>query len=309
MKLINILLEADGKPKAIIMAGGGGAGKTYILNQLGITNLPIINPDKFVEDPESPAYNNLSKATALVNKQAAEFTTDGKSFVWDTTASNPKKVEELVDKGYDVYMVMVYTHPMISYIANFTARDRNIPGSAVFSTWRNVYDLIDRYNQILNGNLSIFVNDRGGKYDKEVQAFNKAAEKGVEGIKDYLKTYNKENEIGGSSFRKPVEIPLDQEELFNTSTQNIEWDRGNYSEDRVVKALFIKQFEKTGKAPDQAAYEKALASYKTKKENDRVREDKVLTDIANMVFDKDFQDKLKHSTPEEIKDNINTFLK
>ena len=40
MKLSQILLEETGKPKALIMAGGAGAGKSYILSKIdtkGIT--------------------------------------------------------------------------------------------------------------------------------------------------------------------------------------------------------------------------------------------------------------------------------
>jgi len=34
MKLSQLILEAKAKPKAVIMAGGAGAGKSYLLNQL-----------------------------------------------------------------------------------------------------------------------------------------------------------------------------------------------------------------------------------------------------------------------------------
>ena len=113
-------------------------GKSYLLTQLGLSSLPQVNPDKYVEDPEHPAYNNLGAGARLADKEAEDLAASGTSFVWDTTASNPKKVQDLKDKGYNIYMVMVYTHPMISYISNFL-RKRKVPGVAVFQTWRNVY--------------------------------------------------------------------------------------------------------------------------------------------------------------------------
>ena len=153
------------------MAGGAGTGKSYLLNQLDLGSLHQVNPDKYVEDPDSPAFNKLTPGVALANKEAEALADEKTSFVWDTTASNASKIQLFLNKGYDVYMVMVYTHPMIAYISNFS-RNRNVPKSAVFSTWNNVYDLIDTYNKMLKGNLSIFVNTRGGEFEKEVKGFD-----------------------------------------------------------------------------------------------------------------------------------------
>ena len=155
IKLLNLITEQTGKPKAIIMAGGAGAGKSFLLNQLQLGSLPLINPDKYIEDPDHPAFNNLGAGARQADKEAEELGAQGTSFVWDTTASNPKKIQDIINSGYDVYMIMVYTHPMISYISNFS-RSRNVPSVAVFSTWRNVYQLIEQYNKMLKGNLSIF---------------------------------------------------------------------------------------------------------------------------------------------------------
>ena len=241
MKLIQILLEAQGKPKVVVMAGGAGAGKSYLLNQLGLESLPQVNPDKYVEDPEHPAFNNLSQGARLADQEAEELSNNKQSFVWDTTASNPKKVQELIDKGYDVYMVMVYTHPMISYISNFE-RKRNIPGSAVFTTWRNVYQLIDQYYKMTDGNMSIFVSDRGGKYEKEVEGFDTASKNGVQGIKDYLQKYNDEHGVGGSTFFQPVEWSQQEEEEFNKEAAGIDWNKENRSEDKAIKQAFLKSY-------------------------------------------------------------------
>ena len=124
IKLSEIILEQTGRPKAIVMAGAAGAGKTYLLQQLNLSSLPQINADKYIEDPDHPAYNNLGAGARLADQEAEEAAEGGTSFVWDTTASNPKKIQSIIDKGYDVYIVMVYTHPMISYISNFS-RKRN----------------------------------------------------------------------------------------------------------------------------------------------------------------------------------------
>ena len=108
IKLLNLITEQTGTPKAIIMAGGAGAGKSFLLNQLQLGSLPLINPDKYIEDPDHPAFNNLGAGARQADKEAEELGEQGTSFVWDTTASNPKKIQGIINSGYDVYMIMVY---------------------------------------------------------------------------------------------------------------------------------------------------------------------------------------------------------
>ena len=307
IKLTDLILERQGRPKVIIMAGGAGAGKSYLLNQLDLKSLPQVNPDKYVEDPQHPAYNNLSQGARLADQEAEDLSNNKETFVWDTTASNPKKVKELKDKGYDIYMVMVYTHPMISYISNFS-RKRNIPSAAVFSTWRNVYQLIADYDKITNGNLSIFVSDRGGKYKNEVDAFNVASKNGPLGIKDYLQKYNEKNGIEGSTFRKPIEMSQQEEEEFLKAVQGIDWDKDSYGEDRAIKDAFLKAYEKNGTGPGADKLKDAVVKYRDRKEKQEQREDEVLENIADMLFSPKFQEKLKHSSPQEIDQKVQSFL-
>ena len=217
IKLLEIIQEQQDQPKAVIMAGGGGAGKSYLLNQLGLDSLQQFNPDKYVEDPDHPYHNKLGPASMQVAKDVAAAASNKESLVWDTTASGAKfmtQLDSMLAAGYGVYMVMVYAHPMISYAANFERTERSLPSVAVFSTWRNAYQLIDHYQEKLKGNLSIFVSDRGGKFSKETAAFDKAAEGGVEGIKEYLKQYNEETGAGKSSFFSPVVMTKEEEEAF-----------------------------------------------------------------------------------------------
>ena len=307
IRLSELILERQSRPKVVIMAGGAGAGKTYLLNQLDLASMPIVNPDKYVEDPDHQAYNNLGAGARLADKEAEDLSIDKKSFVWDTTASNPAKVKDLANKGYDIYMVMVYTHPMISYISNFN-RKRNIPSAAVFSTWRNVYQLINDYNKITKGNLSLFISDRGGKYDKEIEAFNTAAKNGPQGIKDYLQRYNEANGIEGSTFRKPIQLSSQEEEEFLKATKGIDYDKDNYGEDRAIKKAFTDAYKKNGVGPGADKLKDSIKKYRDRKRSADEREEQVLTNIAEMLFSPKFLELLDHSTPKEIDQKVQAFL-
>ncbi len=307
IKLLNLITEQTGRPKAVIMAGGAGAGKSFLLNQLQLGSLPLINPDKYIEDPDHPAFNNLGAGARQADKEAEELGEQGTSFVWDTTASNPKKIQGIINSGYDVYMIMVYTHPMISYISNFS-RSRNVPSVAVFSTWRNVYQLIEQYNKMLKGNLSIFVNTREGKLNKEVEAFNTAAKNGAVGIKDYLKRYNEDNSIEGSSFFKPVEISSEEEVEFNKAVSGISYNKDSRGEDKALKKEFLKSFQANGVGPGEDKLKAALKKYRDSKLKSDERNDAVLDNISEMLFSPTFQELLKHSSVKEIDQKVQAFL-
>ena len=205
MKLTDLIFEADGKPKAVVMAGGGGAGKSTFLKQVD-TNVPVLNPDKYVEGQDM----HLAAASKMVEKEVGEMVDQRKSFIWDTTASNPAKVQGLLEAGYDVMMVMVYTHPIISFISNFQ-RERKIPKIGVLSTWAGSYGLIEQYRKMLGSNFHLVSNTRGGQYDKEIKGFNAAAQKGGEALGDFLESLGMETK---STFSKAVEMGKEDAEAF-----------------------------------------------------------------------------------------------
>ena len=310
IKLSELILEATGGPKAVIMAGGAGAGKTYLLNQLSLDSLEQFNPDKYVEDQDHPYYNNLGAASNQVEKDVNAAADNKTSFVWDTTAAGvrfDKTLSKMLSLGYDIYMVMVYTHPMISYISNFQ-RKRNIPASSTFKTWRNAYQKIGDFNKKLKGNLSIFVNMRDGKFEKEINAFNTAAKNGPTGIKDYLQQYNKKTGAGKSSFFKPVVISDEEEQEFNKASSGIDWDRGNRSEDKAIKTAFLKTYRKIGTGPGADKLKDAVKKYRDKKDKANLENEEILDSIADMLFSPLFQEKLNHSTPAEIDSKVQAFL-
>ena len=311
IKLTSLILEETSRPKAVIMAGGAGAGKSYLLGQLGLQSLTQFNPDKYVEDPDHPYHNKLGPASTQVAKDVAAAAESKTSFVWDTTASGvqfKKGLDNLLSKGYDVYMIMVYTHPMISYISNFSRIERAIPAGPVFSTWRNVYQKIDDYNKLLKGNLSIFINDRGGKYKKEVEEFNTAAKNGINGVKDYLKSYNEKTGAGKSTFFQPVEMSQEEEQEFTKHIGSLDYDKDNRSEDKAVKQAFLKAYRKNGVGPGQDQLKDVVKKYRDRKADQDAKNDAVLDNVIDMIYNPKFQSKLEHSTPKEIDQRVQAFL-
>lgn len=313
LSLIEIITENEASPKAIIMAGGAGAGKSHLRKKLNLSGLALFDPDRYTEDTDHPYYNNLGAASRQVEKDVLA-TAEAKnkiSFIWDTTASGKNfdnHLDNLLSSGYDIYMVMVYTHPMISYASNFK-RKRNVPASAVFQTWRNAYRKIEHFRNKLKGNLSIFVNNRGGGYDKEVQAFNNAAKKGVEGIKSYLKAYNEKTGAGKSTFFKPVEMTREEEQAFEEAVINVDFNRENRSEDKAIKKEFLKSYKKIGSGPGEDKLRDVVKKHREEKVKEEKDNDEVLASIAGMLFNSTFQDLLQHSSVEEIDDKIQNFLR
>ena len=312
IKLANLIFEASQRPKAVVMAGGAGAGKSYLIDKLGLISLPMFNPDKYVEDPQHPYHNNLSAASGQVDKDVQAAAETGKSLVWDTTASNPAKIQNLIDKGYDVYMVMVYTHPMVAFINNFS-RERRVPKTAVFSTWRNVYQLIGKYTDLLGDNFSLFVNLRQDKFGKEIEEFNKAAESGASGVADYLESYIEKTggkEAYGSTFRKAYDLPSeDAKTAFEEENRNIEFDRENESMHKELKKYWFKFYEKNGTGPGDDKMKKKVDTIERGYIRNKEREKEVLVNIADMLTNSEFQQQLKHSSEREIEVKVQKFLK
>ncbi len=206
-------------------------------------------------------------------------------------------------------MVMVYTHPMVSYISNFSRAKRAIPSSAVFSTWRNAYQKIAEYNKLLKGNFSLFANDHGGKFKDEIEGFNTAAKNGTNGVKDYLKAYNERTGAGKSTFFQPIDMSQAEEQEFEKAVSGLDYDKENRSEDKAIKKEFLKYYTKNGVGPGLDQLQKARDKYRDGKADFEKKSDAVLDNIIDMIFEPKFMDKIIHSSPKEIDQKVQAFLK
>lgn len=320
LSLIKILTEQEERetPKLIIMAGAPGAGKTHLLEQLDTKELTQLNPDKYTEDEDHPAYKNLSAAVALTNKEAEKLIEDRKSFVWDTTAANTDKVKGIKKSGYHLYMIMVYTHPMISYIQNF-GRERQLSSDVVINEWVRVYQNIGTYRKLLKGNLSVYVNLREGRFDSQIKAFNSAAQKGPKSLAKFLQDYNEEHSIGSSTYRQDIELDEVQEKVYDIVLKKLfkvlpDFNPENYSENRAVKKVIFDAGTvntQDARATDKLV-KKMVTAVKAKRRESVRRADKVnisYKQIAKMLADKNFREIIATETPSQIQSKINSFLK
>jgi len=179
IKLVDLLKEVQGSPKAIFMAGPAGAGKTFILNKLGITGFTNINVDTDYEellkkeigkqdlssmtpDELSIAGKLMGQARVTTRKKEENAIANSQNIILDATGASSKallkKKEELEAKGYQTFMILIYVSPMTSLKRN-AERSRNLVTGAVLSSWKGVASNIDTYKQAFGDNLVIINND------------------------------------------------------------------------------------------------------------------------------------------------------
>ncbi len=190
IKLLDLLKEAQGKPKAIFLAGPAGSGKTFTSAQLIPKTLTVINVDDtyeellkaaglgmkiadFNQDQLSQAAKLMGQAQKATKEKYAELSGAKKDIIIDGTgaASKPllKKKQELEALGYDTMMVMIWVSPYTSLERN-ASRDRALAPAIVVKTWAGVNANIDGYKQAFGDKFVLINNDPTGKaeYDPAV---------------------------------------------------------------------------------------------------------------------------------------------
>lgn len=222
ISLVQILNEVKGSPKAVIMAGGASVGKSTVLKSIKgqLNGFDDLNPDKYVEDENSPMYGNLGAASSKIKKEDLPNAISNKeNFIFDTTASNPKTIKSLVDQlkdnGYNVMMLMVYAHPIVSFLRNFK-RERKVPAVGVLGTWSKVYNSIEEYKNMFGDNFVLVTSPPSSQEEKEqIEKFQKAQNQGR--LQEYFEELLSTGEYS-SSFRKSDD-GLSPEELAKKEKQ------------------------------------------------------------------------------------------
>jgi hypothetical protein len=319
ISLLEILKEAVNGPKAIILGGGAGAGKSYtIKNLLGDLDeksgvftpkgssmeFKYMNPDVYIEREGMSLGQAMGKF-----KDVFQDTQDKKeNIIWDTTGANLKNtLSQLPD--YDKFMVMVYTHPIISILQN-AKRDRKLPLDAVIKTWNNVYGNIADYKKALGDKFVLVQNIIPG-YEKEVEAFNKAAQGGSETLTKYLEDLVASDEGKfKSSFSKEFNFSSDEiEQAFNTTLPQTSYTK---DDDRILKNVkkeFEKEYNKKGENPGEKVLDKKLKSARnTKARNTKNKEENIKGVVAKLTSP-EFKDIIEPTPSDEVKSKFQNFIK
>jgi len=193
ISLMQILNEAQGEPKAIILAGAPGAGKGYVLKGLDLGGLKIMNIDNIFINKLKQANVTLdlknatpeerseqAKAMAASNKEfkgELQNVIAGKeSFILDGTAASYKQTAELKQQleeaGYKVAMLYVYTDLERSLKQNQDrfdksgGEDRSLAPAIVMRTWKSVTDNLNPYFDLFSPHFIAVANTlEGNKID------------------------------------------------------------------------------------------------------------------------------------------------
>ena len=207
ISLINILKEAVGQPKAIILAGAPGAGKGYILKGLDLGGLKVMNIDDIFVNMLKKANVSLdlknatpeersiqAKSMAQANKDfkgdIADVIVGKESFILDGTAASLRNTiklkDELEEAGYEVFMLYVYTDLERSLKQNqdrfekSDGKDRSLAPAIVLRTWGSVTKNYDEYKNAFGEN---FVSVSNTLEDEKLGSLDAIVDK-------YLKPYS-----------------------------------------------------------------------------------------------------------------------
>ena len=197
IKLVDLLLEIQGKPKAIILAGAPGAGKGSILGDLDLSGLKTFNLDDTIAalskqggftlnqkaadaEDRSKFMKAMAQATKkLKSEQIPQAIANRESFILDGTAASKNQTVKLVNQleqaGYDVLMLYVYTDLETSLKRNQErfeksgGEDRSLLPGAVMSTWNSVTKNFDTYKEMFGNNFVSVANTGESEAMKDIE--------------------------------------------------------------------------------------------------------------------------------------------
>jgi hypothetical protein len=319
IKLTKLLKEIVSGPKAIIMAGGAGVGKTFVYNKFKdlTKDWLLLNPDKYARNPESPLYKNLYQASKETESEltSALSQQDKPNIIWDTTATNPQSVLRIPESGYNTLMAMVYAHPMVAYYQNFKrakeSGEESIFGRAILDTWAKAYnpELINTYKNAF-GNNFVLINNTGGAPQELIDGFNEAAKNGPDSIKQYIDDITKRDSefYTVTQKKEPIVLPKEVETDFNEKIKSL--GSINSYEERKLKEKALEYYNKNNsfmplkKQGRSNGFEENLASIKKTIEKSKEEEKEIYNKLFNI-----FQNALDITlSPDEAIDKIKQFI-
>jgi adenylate kinase family enzyme len=261
ISLVQLLREAQGNPKAVILAGAPGAGKGYILRGLDLGGLKTMNVDDIyvpllkkanitldLKNATPEERSEQAKQMAAANKQfkgeLEQVIAGRESFILDGTAASYKKTaelkSELEEAGYDTFMLYVYTDLERSLSQNQDryiksgGEDRSLAPAIVMRTWKSVTDNLPKYEELFGNNFVAVANT----LDDRMQDIDKI-------IKKYLKPFTPQ----GTKPKTPAQQKKsderkakDKEEIQAMLADDFIYDVIEYTMSKEEAQMRLKQF-------------------------------------------------------------------
>ena len=261
INLVQLLREAQGSPKAVILAGAPGAGKGYILRGLDLGGLKVMNVDDIfvpllkkanvtldLKNATPEERSEQAKQMAAANKQfkgEMEQIISGKdSFILDGTSASYNTTVKLKDQldtaGYEVFMLYVYTDLERSLSQNQDryeksgGEDRSLAPAIVMRTWKSVTDNLPKYADLFGSNFVAVANT----LDDRMQDIDKIIDK-------YLKPFTPT----GTKPKTPAQIEKskiqkakDKEEIQAMLSDDFIYDVIEYTMSKEEAQMRLKQF-------------------------------------------------------------------
>jgi len=243
ISLVQLLREAQGNPKAVILAGAPGAGKGYVLRGLDLGGLKIMNvDDKYIAnlkqanvslDLKNATPEERSKAAMAMADAVKDFKTDvadtikaKESFILDGTAASYKKTaelkSELEEAGYDTFMLYVYTDLERSLSQNQDryiksgGKDRSLAPAIVMRTWKSVTDNLPKYEELFGNNFVAVANtldDRMQDIDKIIKKYLKPFT--PQGTKPKTPAQQKKSDERKAKDKEEIQAMLDDDFIYD----------------------------------------------------------------------------------------------
>ena len=244
ISLVRLLKEVQGAPKAIILAGAPGAGKSSVIDDvIRDLGLKVMNIDDFfiknlrdagisldLKKADAEGRSGAAKAMASAQKDYQDVLQQEigskSSIVIDGTAASYNKTESLKNTleaaGYDVMMVFVYSSLEKSLEKNedrferSAGKDRSLMPGIVMQTWANVTKNFIPYLNLFGNNFVATT--------KDTDPFSKASLQDI--IKRYIEPYTptdtKEKSPAVLSRSEDAKRELEKEIIALRDKQNVQ---------------------------------------------------------------------------------------
>lgn len=185
IKLRHIILEQSTNPKALILAGSPGAGKSSFIE--GVKDALILNVDDYYmrnlkdlnvsldlknasAEDRSKAAKAMAAANAEFRPMSREIILGKKNFILDGTAASTKPTlelkKQLEELGYDILIVYVFASLEKALERNDVrfdksgGKDRSLAPGIVLRTWNSVTQNYDLYRKEFGNDFVSVVNDK-----------------------------------------------------------------------------------------------------------------------------------------------------